>query len=77
MNSTVRSIFFWLLMIVLAIVLWKMASTGGPSAHEDEPGYTGFMAKVQSGSVKDVTVHLSQTAPNSKANIVTAQNSGT
>jgi cell division protease FtsH len=49
-------------MILLAVVLWKMASTGGPSAHEDEPSYTNFLAKVQSGSVKDVTIYLS---PNS------------
>ncbi len=62
MNSTVRTILFWLLMILLAVVLWKMASTGGPSAHEDEPSYTNFLAKVQSGNVKDVTIYLS---PNS------------
>jgi cell division protease FtsH len=61
-NSTVRTILFWLLMILLAVVLWKMASTGGPSAHEDEPSYTNFLAKVQSGNVKDVTIYLS---PNS------------
>ncbi|HWF37513.1 MAG TPA: ATP-dependent zinc metalloprotease FtsH [Candidatus Acidoferrales bacterium] len=62
MNSTVRTILFWLLMILLAVVLWKMASTGGPSAHEDEPSYTNFLAKVESGNVKDVTIYLS---PNS------------
>ena len=62
MNSTVRTILFWLLMILLAVVLWRMASTGGQSAHEDEPNYTNFLAKVQNGSVKDVTVYLS---PNS------------
>jgi cell division protease FtsH len=61
-NSTVRTILFWLLMILLAVVLWKMASTGGQSAHEDEPNYTAFLSKVQNGNVKDVTVYLS---PNS------------
>jgi cell division protease FtsH len=49
-------------MILLAVVLWKMASTGGQSVHEDEPSYTNFLAKVQSGNVKDVTIYLS---PNS------------
>ena len=62
MNSTVRTILFWLLMILLAVVLWRMASTGGQSTHEDEPNYTNFLAKVQNGSVKDVTIYLS---PNS------------
>ena len=47
-------------MILLAVVLWHMASTGGQAAHEDEPGFTGFMAKVDSGNVKDVTILLSQ-----------------
>jgi len=47
-------------MILLAVVLWKMASTGGQSAHEVELGYTGFIAKVQSAEVKDVTIYLSQ-----------------
>jgi cell division protease FtsH len=49
-------------MILLAVVLWRMASTGGQSAHDDEPQYTSFLAKVQGNSVKDVTIYLS---PNS------------
>jgi cell division protease FtsH len=49
-------------MILLAVVLWRMASTGGQSAHDDEPNYTNFLAKVQGNSVKDVTIYLS---PNS------------
>ncbi|HKS68525.1 MAG TPA: ATP-dependent zinc metalloprotease FtsH [Candidatus Acidoferrales bacterium] len=60
MNSTVRTILFWLLMIVLAVVLWKMASTGGQSAHEDEPQYSNFLQKVDAGNVKDVTIYISQ-----------------
>src|ERR1700683_2658922 len=61
-NSTVRTILFWLLMILLAVVLWKMASTGGQTAREDEPNYTSFLANVQAGKVKYVTIAL---APNS------------
>jgi cell division protease FtsH len=59
-NSTVRTILFWLLMILLAVVLWRMASTGGTSPHEEDLGYTGFVAKAQGGDVKDVTIYLSQ-----------------
>src|ERR1022692_2976162 len=50
------------MMIALAAVLWQMASKGGPTAHEDEPNYSNFLAKVESGTVKDVTIYLS---PNS------------
>ncbi|HUO34441.1 MAG TPA: ATP-dependent zinc metalloprotease FtsH [Candidatus Acidoferrum sp.] len=60
MNSTVRTILFWLLMICLAVVLWEMASKSGQGAREEEPSYTAFMAKVESGTVKDVTIYLSQ-----------------
>jgi cell division protease FtsH len=49
-------------MILLAVVLWRMASTGGQSAHDDEPRYTNFLAKVQNNGVKDVEIYLS---PNS------------
>jgi cell division protease FtsH len=59
-NSTVRTILFWLFMILLAVVLWKMASTGGQSAHEDEPSFTKFLAQIQSGNIKEVTINLSQ-----------------
>jgi cell division protease FtsH len=49
-------------MILLAVVLWRMASTGGQSAHDDEPNYTKFLATVQNNGVKDVQIYLS---PNS------------
>ncbi|MGH9733543.1 MAG: ATP-dependent zinc metalloprotease FtsH [Candidatus Acidiferrales bacterium] len=60
MNSTVRTVLFWLLMIVLAVVLWKMASTGGQAAKEDQPEYSQFLQKVGAGNVKDVTIYISQ-----------------
>jgi cell division protease FtsH len=61
-NSTVRTILFWLLMILLAVVLWKMASNGGKTPQEEDLGYAAFLDKVQHGNVKDVTIYLS---PNS------------
>jgi cell division protease FtsH len=47
-------------MILLAVVLWRMASTGGQTAHEEEPSYTKFLAQVQQGNIKEVTIYLSQ-----------------
>jgi cell division protease FtsH len=49
-------------MAALAVVLWQMASKGGPTTHEDQPNYSNFLAKVESGNVKNVTISLS---PNS------------
>ena len=60
MNSTVRTILFWLVMIVLAVVLWHMASSGGQTTKEDEPSYTNFLSQIQSGNIKEVTIALSQ-----------------
>ena len=62
MNSTARTVLFWVLMVALAVALWQIASRGGPSTHEDQPNYTNFLAKVESGNVKNVTIFLS---PNS------------
>jgi cell division protease FtsH len=61
-NSTVRTVLFWAMMIALAFVLWEMASRGGPTAKEDEPTYSNFLTNVDSGKVKDVSIELS---PNS------------
>jgi cell division protease FtsH len=47
-------------MVILAVVLWKMASTGGQSAHEQELSYTDFLSQVQRGNVSEVTIYLGQ-----------------
>ena len=60
MNSHVRTVLFWLLMIALAVVLWRMASTGGPVTHEDQPSYTNFLSKVESGNVKSEIVRVAR-----------------
>ena len=62
MNSTVRTILFWLLMILLAVVLWRMASGTSQSVKEEDSNYTNFLAKLDQGQVKEVTILLS---PNS------------
>ncbi|MGB0002129.1 MAG: ATP-dependent zinc metalloprotease FtsH [Candidatus Acidiferrales bacterium] len=62
MNSTVRTILFWLLMILLAVVLWRMASGTSQSVKEEDSNYTTFLAKLDQSQVKEVTILLS---PNS------------
>src|SRR5215831_3204019 len=47
-------------MVVLAVVLWQMASRGTQSAHDDQPSYSDFVTKLDNGNVKDVTIYLSQ-----------------
>ena len=46
-------------MILLAVLLWKMASQGGQTARESTPSYTDFQAQVEKGNVSDATILLS------------------
>jgi len=46
-------------MVLLALLLWKMASSGGQSAREREQTLTEFLAQVERGNVQEVTIHLS------------------
>ncbi len=59
MNSTARSILFWMFILLLAVVLWKMASTGGPNTRPEELIYSDFMTQVEQGKILSVIVTVS------------------
>jgi len=61
-NSTAKTILFWISIVFLGVMLWKLVSANGQQAREDTPSYSEFMAKVDEGDVKEVTMYLS---PNS------------
>ncbi len=61
-SSTAKTILFWISIVFLGVMLWKLVSANGSQAREDTPGYSEFMAKVDAGDVKEVTLYLS---PNS------------
>ncbi len=44
--------------ILLCVVLWRMVSASGQSAREEEPSYSEFMAQMDRGNVKEVTLYL-------------------
>ncbi|NIP14423.1 MAG: cell division protein FtsH, partial [Gemmatimonadetes bacterium] len=55
MNSTLRNILFWVVLLVAIVFLWKMVNTGiGP--REQEPTFTEFMDKVEATQVAKVVV---------------------
>ncbi len=57
MPTTVRTILFWVLMVALATVLWKMASNdrrSGPSEPSSSMSYSDFMAQVDKDNVASV-----------------------
>jgi cell division protease FtsH len=53
---------FWLFIILLVVLLWSLVSKSGQSAREEEPSYSEFMAQVDRGNVKEVTMYLSPTS---------------
>jgi len=61
-SSTAKTILFWISIVFLGVMLWKLVSSNGQTAREDNPSYTEFMSKVDKGDVKEVTMYLS---PNS------------
>jgi cell division protease FtsH len=61
-SSTAKTILFWLSIVLLGVMLWRLVSANGQAAREDTPSYSVFMAHVDQGDVKEVTMYLS---PNS------------
>ena len=55
MNSAVKNIIFWVVMVVTALLLWAVvrSSTG---EHVAEYSFTQFTNEVNQGNVKDVTI---------------------
>ncbi len=61
-SSTAKTVLFWISIVFLGVMLWKLVSANGAQTREDEPSYSEFVAKVDQGQVKEVTLYLS---PNS------------
>jgi len=59
-SSTTKTILFWMSIILLGVMLWKLVSSNGQSSRATETSYSEFMARVDAGDVKDVTMYPSQ-----------------
>ena len=59
-SSTAKTILFWISIVFLGVMLWRLVSANGQAAREDTPSYSEFAAKVDKGDVKEVTLYLSQ-----------------
>ena len=56
MNSTVKTIVFWVVMLATALLLWQVVKTGNP-AKERELSFTDFMNNVEQGNIAEVTIY--------------------
>jgi cell division protease FtsH len=55
-NSTVKTIVFWLVIVLSGVLLWQVVKAGGPGAKEREINFSEFMSQVNQGNVAEVTV---------------------
>jgi cell division protease FtsH len=61
-SSTAKTILFWISIVFLGVMLWKLVSSNGSTAREQMPSYSDFLVQVEKGYVKEATLYLS---PNS------------
>ena len=62
MNSTVKTIVFWVVMLATAVLLWQVVKTGTPNREQDL-NFTRFMNDVEAGNVAEVTISGTPNAP--------------
>ncbi|MGA2270651.1 MAG: ATP-dependent zinc metalloprotease FtsH [Bryobacteraceae bacterium] len=55
MNSNIKTLIFWVVLICLALLLLAVFRTG-QGRHEQQITFTEFLGKVQEGQVKEVTI---------------------
>ena len=57
MNSTVKTVIFWLVIVISAFLLWQVVRVGSGGQKEKEVNFSEFMADVDRGNVREVTVN--------------------
>jgi cell division protease FtsH len=55
-NSTVKTVLFWAVIMVSAFLLWQVVRTGSNSQKDKEVNFSQFMSDVDQGLVREVTV---------------------
>ena len=57
MNSTVKTVIFWLVIVISAFLLWQVVRVGSGGQKEKEVNLSEFMSDVDHGNVREVTVN--------------------
>ena len=56
MNSTVKTVIFWLVIVLSAFLLWQVVRTGSNGPKEKPINFSQFLENVDQGNVKEVTI---------------------
>ena len=57
MNSTVKTVVFWLVILLSALLLWQVVKTGQSGQKDKEINFSELLTAVDDGNVKDVTIN--------------------
>ena len=60
MNSTVKTVVFWLVIVLSAFLLWQVVKAGSTGQKEKEINFSQFLLDVDQGNVKEVTINLQE-----------------
>jgi cell division protease FtsH len=55
-NSTVKQVVFWLVIVLSGVLLWQVVKAGNNGVKEREINFSQFMNDVDQAKVKDVTL---------------------
>jgi len=55
-NSTVKTVVFWLVIVLSAFLLWQVVRAGSNGQKEKEITFSQFLTEVDQGNVKEVTI---------------------
>jgi cell division protease FtsH len=59
-NSTVKTVIFWLVIVVSAILLWQVVRSGSAAKTEKPINFSEFLTNVDQGNVNEVTIDAQQ-----------------
>jgi len=65
-NSTLRSLLFWLVLAIVAVVVWNFQTAFAP--RDRAVSFSEFMSWVDSGQVAEVTIAGNEVTGTTKAN---------
>ena len=57
MNSTLKTVLFWALIVVSAVLLWQLVKTARDGQKDQELSLTAFIAELDKNTVQDFTVN--------------------
>jgi len=55
-NSTVKTVVFWLVIVLSGVLLWQVVKAGSASPKEREINFSEFLSNVDQGNVSEVTM---------------------